>query len=583
MTRKKPPKEVPPEEIDEIPDEATEEPEEQHDQVSTEDIPEEVPEEVAVVSGMDAAELADGVRNRAADLFVSIEPVGDHLVRAEGIPDLVDDALTALRDKLAMEELLAITVVDRTDMAEGLDVVHHMGPQDGGPVLELHTHYPSGEGDEGPMAPSVPSSVSHWRSAEWLEREAWEMSGVPFKGHGGMRRLLLPRWWVGHPLRRDDAGQNTMGLDDPTVTPGDEEMEVEGFQPVDLPNASMGGRLGLVVRTQEGRVSGARVSVGHLHRGIEGLAEGRTYSGAMPLVARAAVRSSVHWQVAYAEAVEALCSMEVPTRGRSLRVALMELERIADHMLAHATTLDLLGCPSSAARVWVARETVMDAAQAVTGQRLVQDAIVIGGVAHDAHEEWSARLRRLAKAVKAMVRSHVHEAEALDPFKRLEGLAPVHLEDMTGWGLTGPLLRSAGVGRDARADGRSVTYKDVKVPVHTREDGDALARSELRLLEMASSAMTLDQVARSMPGGRSRTAMPEVVPKGRGVGTVEGPRGEVLCLVVSDGTERPRRVRLRGPDAAHAAALADLVLGCREEDVPLAVASVDICVGGCDR
>jgi len=374
-----------------------------------------------------------------------------------------------------------------------------------------------------------------------------------------------------------------MGLKDPKVTPGDEVMEVEGFVPQDLHHASMGGRLGLVVREKDGRVSGARVSVGRLHRGVEGLAEGGTFASFMPRVARTAVRSSVHWQVAFAQAVEDVCHIDVPARGRSLRVALLELERIADHMLAHATTLDILGCPAAASRVWSDRELVMDTAQAVTGQRLVQDAIIIGGVAHDAHEDWADRLLLTARTVQAAVRQYVHEAEALAPMVRLEGLAPVNLEDMSGWGLTGPLLRSAGVPRDARADGRCPAYADLQVPVQTREDGDALARSELRLLETASSARTLAQVARSMPGGRSRAWMPDLVPKGSGLGVVEAPGGEVLCAVVSDGTARPRRVRLRSPDTAHAAALADLVLGCLVEDVPLAVASLDICVGGCDR
>ncbi len=550
--------------------------------------PEEAPSEdtagpQALLAVADAEELVTAIRQRAVDLFASVEAVDDHLVRAEGIGGLLADALEVLRDKVGLDELLAVTVVDRTDLEEGLEVVHHVGPQGGGLVLELATPYPPEEGSEGIPSPSVPSSVSHWRSAEWLEREAWEMGGVAFEGHPGLRRLLLPRWWVGHPMRRDDARQRTVGLEDPHGTPGDKEMGAEGFAPVSLPPAPMGGRLGLAVRTQDGRVTGARVSVGHLHRGVEGLLEDRAYGACLPVVARASVRHSVHWQVAYAEAVEALCHVEVPPRGMQLRVALMELERIADHMLAHAATLDVLGCPAAASRVWADRELVMDASQAVTGQRLVQDAIAVGGMARDAPGEWSDRLLRVARAVQSMVRQYVHEAEALAPMARLEGLAPVHLEDMTGWGLTGPLLRAAGVPRDARADGRCRAYRGLQVPVQTREGGDALARSELRLLEMASSARTLVQLARSLSGGRSHAAMPEVVPKGRGLGVVEAPTGELLCMVVSDGTPRPRRVRLRGPDAAHAAALADLVLGCRSEDVGLAVASVDISVGGCDR
>jgi NADH:ubiquinone oxidoreductase subunit D len=372
-------------------------------------------------------------------------------------------------------------------------------------------------------------------------------------------------------------------MDDTVTTPGDETMEAEGFVPHDLPHATMGGRLGLVLRESDDRVTGARVSVGDQHRGVEGLLETGTYWTAMPLMARTSPRSSVHWQVSYAEAVEALCHLEVPPRARALRVGLMELERIADHMLAHASTLEVLGCHASASRVWSDRELVMDASQAVTGQRLVQDAIVVGGVSHDAHESWTGRIHKVALLVQTAVREYLHEAEVLGPMERLKGLARVHLEDMTGWGLTGPLLRAAGVPRDARGDGRCQAYADHRVPVQTRDDGDAIARTELRLLEMASSARTLAQVARSMPGGRSRATVPELVPKGRGLGVVEAPGGELLCSVVSDGTARPRRVRLRGPDSAHAAALPDLLLGCRPEDVPLAVISVDVSMGGCDR
>jgi NADH-quinone oxidoreductase subunit C/D/NADH-quinone oxidoreductase subunit B/C/D len=554
------------------------------DDEGTDEVPDEVPDEgPGSEAALDARDLEQRLRDRAGDLFTSVDAAGDDLVVVEGIPDLLGDALTVLRDRMGLDELLSLSVVDSTDLGEGLSVVFHVCPQVGGPILELHSPLPLPEGDGGPPSPPVPSSVSHWRSAEWLEREAWEMSGVRFEGHPDVRRLLLPRWWVGHPLRRDGARQLTVGLDDPVTTPGDEVMDAEGFVPQDLHHASMGGRLGLVLRESDGRVTSARVSVGKMHRGVEGLAEEGTFQGALPLVARAAVRSSVHWQVAYAEAVEALCRVEVPPRARALRVALMELERIADHMLSHAATLDVLGCTASAARVWADRELVMDASQAVTGQRLVQDAVVVGGVAHDAHESWSERVIKVAHLVQGAVREYVHEAEALEPMGRLEGLATVHLEDMTGWGLTGPMLRAAGVPRDARGDGRCPAYAEHRVPVQTREAGDAEARTELRLLEMASSARTLAQVARAMPGGRSRAWVPEEVPKGRGLGVVEAPGGEVLCSVVSDGTARPRRVRLRGPDTAHAAALADLLLGSPTEDVPLAVVSVDICVGGCDR
>jgi NADH:ubiquinone oxidoreductase subunit D/NADH:ubiquinone oxidoreductase subunit C len=517
----------------------------------------------------------------SGDLVRSVEVVNDHQVRAEGIPDLLEQTLDALHDIVDLDEMMAISVVDRTDMGEGLELVHLVTRNGGGALLELSTSLPLGEGNGGPL--SAPSASKHWRAAGWLEREAWELSGLPFEGHGDLRRLLLPRWWSGHPLRRDGAHLRTRTLDDRVSTPGVDLPGGEGWSTVDLPVAAMGGRMDLMTRTSDGKVTGARVTVGHTHRGVEGLAQDRSFPGVVPLLARTAARSSIHWQLAYAEAVEGMCHVEVPPRGRAIRVALLELERIADHMLVHATLLDLLGCTAAAARVWADRELVMDTSQAVTGQRLVQDAIVVGGVSMDAPEEWGSRLDLLARTVQAAVKEYVMEAEALAPLARLEGLAPVHLEDMRGWGLTGPILRAAGVDRDARSDGRCITYSEHRMPVQVRSAGDAMARTELRLLEMASSALVLSRVARSLPGGRVRAAMPEVVPLGTGLGFAEGPQGEVLCHVVSDGTGTPRRVRLRGPDLAHAAALEDLLLGCPEDSVALAVASLDICVGGCDR
>ena len=367
------------------------------------------------------------------------------------------------------------------------------------------------------------------------------------------------------------------------MTPGPELPKTEGWFPIDLPISSMGGRIDLIVRSQDRHVTGAQVSVGHLHRGVEGACEERTYVGVMPLAARTAVRSSIHWQVAFAEAVEVLSGLVVPPRATSIRVALMELERIADHMLAYATILDLAGCRAAASSVWADRELVIDTVQSVTGQRLVHDAICVGGVTCDTDPEWSRRASLLSRTVQAAVHSYVQEAEMLTPLTRLDNLAPVHIEDMRGYGLSGPLLRAAGVPKDARADGRSRPYREIDVPIITRDAGDAMARTEVRLLEIAASAKVLDHVARTMPGGRIRTARPGMVTKGSAIGLVEDPRGELLCYVVSDGSERPRRVRWRSPDAAHGAVLEELLIGCPVDDVGLALASVDLCTGGIDR
>ena len=524
----------------------------------------------------------------------------------EGIPTLLGQALTTLKDHGLCSDLLSLCVVDLTAEGGGMQLVHHLSSPREGVLVELWTRLSGGEAEEDAVADAdavatatkpagraaAPSCARLWPAAVWLEREAWELHGVVFEGHPGLERLLLPPWWVGHPMRRDEARNRTAVGANAADGPDEQSQEppvAEGasgptdWSPVALPLAAMGGTVSLEVRSQGGKVTVARVGPGHLHRGIEGLAESRTWDGVLALAARAAVRSSVHWQVAYASAVEQLTGLQVPQRGLALRVALMELERISDHMLAHATMLELLGCHGPASRVWADRELVMDAMQAATGGRVVHDCIAIGGVRADAPPGWPERLGRVAELVGESSRQYVREALGLPPWRRLEGLAPVHPDHMPGWGLSGVLVRASGMTADARKDGRVGGYAEMPLDVHTLPGSDAVARAELRLLEMASSARLLAHLSKAMPGGRVREEMHEETPPGRAVGVVEDPRGELHCTVVSSGLDRPRRVHFRSPDLAHAAALGEVLLGVPADDVALAVASVDICVGGVDR
>ena len=142
---------------------------------------------------IDGATLAERVRERAGELVSSVETSSDHLVQVVGIPDLLGEALTSMREMVGLEELLAVHVVDRTDLGEGLETVHLMAIREGGAVLELRTPHPPPENGT-QISLALPSSVLLWRSAEWKEREAWELSGVLFEGHPGLSRLGLPRW-----------------------------------------------------------------------------------------------------------------------------------------------------------------------------------------------------------------------------------------------------------------------------------------------------------------------------------------------------------------------------------------------------
>jgi NADH:ubiquinone oxidoreductase subunit D/NADH:ubiquinone oxidoreductase subunit C len=538
----------------------------------------------------------EAVKGSVEYLVRSVVTTGRGRIVVEGIPKLLGQALTTLKDHGLCLDLLSLCVVDLTSEGGGMQLVHHLSSPREGVIVELWTRLSGGEAEEGEAAPAgelvAPSCARLWPSAVWLEREAWELHGVVFDGHPGLERLLLPPWWVGHPLRRDEARNRTSmvtaAADGPTE-PSQEAPVTTGakgptdWAPIALPLAAMGGTVSIEVRSQGGKVTAARVGPGHLHRGVEGLAEARTWDGGLALAARTAVRSSVHWQVAYASAVEQLTGLQVPQRGLAMRVALMELERISDHMLAHATMLELLGCHGPASRVWADRELVMDAMQAATGGRVVHDCIAIGGMRADAPPGWPERLGRVAELAGEASRQYVREALGLPPWRRLEGLSPVHPDHMPGWGLSGVLVRASGMSVDARKDGRVGGYADLPLDVQTLTGSDAVARAELRMLEIAASARLLAHLSKAMPGGRVREEMHEEVPPGRAVGVVEDPRGELHCTVVSSGLDRPRRVHFRSPDLAHAAALGEVLLGVPADDVALAVVSVDICVGGVDR
>jgi NADH-quinone oxidoreductase subunit D len=367
--------------------------------------------------------------------------------------------------------------------------------------------------------------------------------------------------------------------------------------------------------------------VGYLHTGIEKNTEYRTWQQGVTFVTRADYLSPFFNELAYCLSVERLLGIEAPSRARAIRVLVCELNRIASHLVWLATTSLELGAISMMLYGFRERERILDIFELISGLRMNHAYIRIGGLAMDlpdgAEDGIRSYLRELPK--------RFDEYEALltkNPIwlERNKGVGHLGAQDALGLGVTGPMLRAAGVPRDLRKDEPYSGYEQYEFEVPTRTDSDCYARYEVRVAEMRESLRICEQVLDSLPGGPVMIEDPKVrwpaeletgpdgignseayvrhimedsmealinhfkivtqgirVPAGEVYTPVESPRGELGYYVVSDGGVRPYRVRMRDPSFCNLPALPAIAEGGLIADVVACVASVDPVMGGVDR
>jgi len=388
------------------------------------------------------------------------------------------------------------------------------------------------------------------------------------------------------------------------------------------------GVLRLVLELDGEYVVSARPVLGYLHTGIEKNTEYRTWQQGSTFVTRADYLSPFFNELAYCVAVERLLGVEAPPRAQVIRVMVCELNRIASHLVWLATTSLELGAISVMLYGFRERETILDIFEMVTGLRMNHAYIRIGGVVMDLPEGATDRVRQFLKVMPG----RIHEYEALltgNPIwrQRTIGIGTLSAEDCLALGVTGPMLRSAGVARDVRADEPYSGYETYEFDVPTSTDADCFARYELRMEEMRQSLRIVEQcLARLDEPGPVMVEDPKIrwparltvgpdgigndeayvrhimeesmealihhfkivtqgikVPAGEVYQPVESPRGELGAYVVSNGGPRPYRVHLRDPSFANLQAVPQMIHGSLIADVVAAVSSVDPVMGGADR
>jgi NADH-quinone oxidoreductase subunit D len=371
------------------------------------------------------------------------------------------------------------------------------------------------------------------------------------------------------------------------------------------------GVLRLLVTLQGEIVREIKPIIGYVHTGIEKTAEDKAYWKAIPVIERMDYLAYHFNAFAFCGAVETLLEVEVPTRAQYLRVIHLELNRIMSHLVWLGTSALDLGAISMFWYCFREREKILDLFEMSTGARMHTRYIQVGGVVEDIPPGYAERLGAFLDEMPERIDQYgalLNRNEIV--LQRLRGTCPLDAQTLLSLGVTGPLLRAAGVPWDLRKAEPICCYGDFdfKVPVGTV--GDNYDRYAVRLAEMYESVKIVRQALDGLPEGRHITddrkvALPPRhelatsmealihhfklvtegfrVPPGEIYFPVEGPRGEYGCFVRSDGSSKPARVHMRDPSFVNLQAFTHMAEGSYIADMIATLAMLDPILGGIDR
>ena len=325
--------------------------------------------------------------------------------------------------------------------------------------------------------------------------------------------------------------------------------------------------------------------LGYLHRGIEKLAESRTYPQFIPYTDRLDYVSSMCNNLAYCQTVEKLMQVEVPERAEYIRVIMAELNRIASHLLfIGSTTLDLGGM-TGMLYTFRDREYILDMFNLAAGSRLTYSYVRIGGVMNDLSSEFLELLRKYLAELPGMLQEYDELINGNEIFQaRLKGVSVVPAERLLSLGVTGPLLRAAGMKADLRKTRPYGIYDRFQFDIPTGTIGDNWERYLMRVLEIKESAKIITQALEGLPEGPIMAKIPKVIkpPAGEVYHANESPRGELGFYIVSDGSTKPYRLHIRRPTFYNLGSIAELCRGVKIADMPAVLAVLDPCMGEAD-
>jgi NADH-quinone oxidoreductase subunit D len=326
---------------------------------------------------------------------------------------------------------------------------------------------------------------------------------------------------------------------------------------------------------------------GYLHRGIEKLAEQRTYTGIIPLTDRLDYLASMSNNLAHCLAVEKLAGINVPERAQYLRVIMAELQRIASHLIAIGALLNDSGAFMTPILYMLReREKILDLFEMTCGQRLTYNYVRPGGVTQDVPAEFLPALKKLVDEMPAFYDEYdqlLQHNEIL--LARALGVGILSREMAINCSTSGPVLRASGVKWDIRKSDPYSIYDRFEFDIPTGQNGDCYDRYRVRMEEMRQSLRIVDQAMKQLPPGEIKTRVPRLIrpPVGETYAHIEAPKGELGFYIVSDNSIAPYRYHVHGPSLLNLTALKEMILGWKIADAIVIFGSIDICMGEVDR
>ena len=328
--------------------------------------------------------------------------------------------------------------------------------------------------------------------------------------------------------------------------------------------------------------------IGYLHRGAEKLCETMDYRQGIGFMDRTEYLAAFNAELSYVMAVEKLAELEVPDRAQWIRMILVELNRLASHLMfmgAFGVDVGVFGTPFIYA--WREREAIIDLFEEISGDRMMYAYFRPGGLAWDVPTNFVARTREVLTAVNQGIADFDGLLTKNEIFvARTQGIGYVSAADAIDFGMSGPSIRASGVPLDVRREEPYLKYDEIKWDVITEQDGDVYARYLCRLGEMRESVKIVEQcLERLQPGAIMPEKMPRMLrtPPGEVYIRTEAPRGEYGVYLVSKGGNRPYRLKVRSACLSNLQALKHMSVGQYVADAIIVLGSIDIVLSEVDR
>jgi NADH-quinone oxidoreductase subunit C/D len=477
----------------------------------------------------------------------------------------------------------------------------------------------------------VDSITDIFKGADWLEREVYDQYGITFSNHPNLRRVLNHREFVGHPLKRAypiTKGQFLHEVDDLIDEMNNRLLSKEVvcklengqfsecnkdlmFLNIGPSHPASHGTIRTYIALDGETIEAAVTEIGYLHRGFEKSCENHSYNQIIPYTDRLNYCSAISNNIAFAKTVEEMLGVTITLRAQAIRVLLLELGRIEDHLVCLAAFLVDMGAMTNYWYMYNPRENIYDLLSKLTGARLTNSYMRIGGMTNDLYEGFEEDLKDVIKKVQYGV------SETLSLIKhnrifhdRTQNIGIISAEDAINASLTGPNLRASGVAYDMRKDKPYYGYENYDFDVVVGSVGDVYDRVNVRFGEIDESIKIMEQVMKTLPEGEINIKNASIVlpskesvyttiegvmnqfkliyegvkvPQNEYYSSIEATNGELGFFIVSDGSGTPYKVKVKAPSFTAIAAYPDMIEGSQLADAILTLGSLNIIAGEMDR